>query len=82
MELPSVQACSVIGKPDKTHGEKVIAFVVLNEGFDNMAEKGKIIKHLKEHLAKYEVPKDVKYIEELPKTLVGKVADKELEKLC
>jgi long-chain acyl-CoA synthetase len=82
MELPSVKACSVIGKPDKTHGEKVIAFVVLNEGYDSFSEKNKIQKHLKEHLAKYEVPKDIKYIEELPKTLVGKVAYKELEKLC
>ena len=82
MEIPSVKACSVIGKPDKTHGEKVIAFVVLNEGFNNIVEKGKIQKYLKDHLAKYEVPKDIKYIEELPKTLVGKVAYKELEKMC
>ena len=82
MELPSVRACSVIGKPDKTRGEKVVAFVVLNKDADNIIEKGKIQKYLRDHLAKYEVPRDIKYIEELPKTLVGKVAYKELEKMC
>ena len=81
MEIPMIKACSVIGIPDQTHGEIVVAFIVLDDGKASVIDKTKISKYLKAHLAKYEIPKDFKYIEELPKTLVGKVAFKELEKM-
>ena len=82
MEHDVVASCAVIGVPDKNKGEVVKAFVVLKDKSDNILAKMNLQKHLKERLAKYEQPKDIIFIDELPKTLVGKVAYKELEKLA
>ena len=77
----AVLKCAVVGIPDESKGEIVKAFVVLKDGKDSILIKNSIQKHLKEHLAKYEIPKEIKFIEDLPTTLVGKVAYKELEKM-
>lgn len=36
---------------------------------------------MKENLAKFEIPREIRYIDDLPTTLVGKIAYKELEKM-
>lgn len=77
----AVENCAVIGIPDKNKGEIVKAFIVLKEGKDGMLVKNSIQKHLKEHLARYENPREIRYIDELPKTKLGKIAYKELEKM-
>ena len=77
----AVLKCAVVGIPDDAKGEIVKAFVVLKDDKDSILIKNSIQKHLKEHLAKYEIPKEIKFIEDLPTTLVGKVAYKELKKM-
>ena len=77
----AVLKCAVIGIPDESRGELVKAFIVLKEGYNNLSNKNNIQKHLKKELAKYEIPREIRYIDELPTTLVGKVAYKELEKM-
>ena len=55
--------------------QKVKAFVVLNEGFKDSPElREDILAHCKKFVAKYAMPYEVEVREELPKTLVGKVA--------
>lgn len=81
MELPSVLKCAVVGIKNEAKGELVKAFVVLREGVDEKEAKSSIERHLKEHLARYEQPREIKFIEDLPMTLLGKVAYKELEKM-
>jgi len=77
----AVLKCAVIGVKDDAKGEIVKAFLVLKEGKDSLLVKNSIQKYLKEHLAKFELPREIRYIDELPTTLVGKIAYKELEKM-
>ena len=83
----AVQMSCVIGVPDAYKMQKVKAFVKLNPGFEpNDETKQAILAHCAKHVAKYAMPYDVEFRDELPKTLVGKVAyrileEEELEKI-
>ena len=81
MSHESVLKCAVIGIPNEHKGEIVKAFIVLKEDHNTLTVKNSIKEHLKKHLAKYETPREIKYLDDLPTTLVGKVAYKELEKM-
>ncbi|MHA1673740.1 MAG: AMP-binding protein, partial [Promethearchaeota archaeon] len=84
---PMVESTCVIGLPDKAQITRVKAFVVLkkdNEPSD--AIKTSIMDLCRENLLKWESPREIEFREDLPLTLVGKVAfkkleDEELEKL-
>ena len=76
---PSVLECGVIGIPDDYAGERVKAYVVLNEGM--AATEDEIIKHCAESLAKFKVPAAVVFAEDLPKSLIGKILRKEIRKM-
>ncbi len=70
----------IIGVPDPYKMHKVKAFVALKPGIEaNDEEKEKILAHCRKHLAKYEMPYDIEFRDQLPKTLVGKVAYRVLE---
>lgn len=79
MNHEAVTSCAVIGVPDPNKGEIVKAFVTLKEGKNAMLAKVSIQKYLKKHLAKYEQPREIEVLDELPKTKLGKIAYKELE---
>ncbi len=75
-----VQMSCVIGIPDSYKMQKVKAFVKLAEGVAPTDEtKQAILDHCRRHVAKYAMPCDVEFREEMPKTLVGKVAYRVLE---
>ncbi len=75
-----VQMSCVIGVPDPYKMQKVKAFVKLNPGVPaNDATKKAILEHCRKHVAKYAMPYDVEFKEDMPKTLVGKVAYRVLE---
>ena len=75
-----VQMSCVIGIPDSYKMQKVKAFVKLAEGVEPTEEtKQAILDHCRKHVAKYAMPCDVEFREEMPKTLVGKVAYRVLE---
>ena len=65
-----LEACAV-GVPDSYRGETVKAFIVLKEG-ETMTEQ-EVVSYCKERLAAYKVPKQVTFIDELPKSAVGKI---------
>lgn len=73
-EHPDVQQATVIGIPDEYWGEAIKAFIVPARK-DVCIED--IAEHCKARLAKYEVPKDIEIVEELPLTAYGKI-DKKL----
>ena len=76
----AVQMSCVIGVPDPYRMQKVKAFVKLSAGYEpNDATKQLILDYCKKHIAKYAMPYDIEFREELPKTLVGKVAYRVLE---
>lgn len=70
-EHPAVREVAVIGVPDEKWVETVKAFVVLEEGATATEEE--IIDFCQEKLASYKKPKYVEFIDELPKSAVGKI---------
>lgn len=75
-----VQMSCVIGVPDAYRMQKVKAFVKLASGVMPSDETKKIImEYCKKNIAKYALPYDIEFREDMPKTLVGKVAYRQLE---
>ncbi len=77
---PMVQMSCVIGVPDSLKMQKVKAFVKLvPEAAPTDATKKILLDYCREHIAKYAMPYDIAFKDEMPKTLVGKVAYRVLE---
>ena len=71
----AVRMSCVIGVPDPYKMQKVKAFVVLNQGYCDSPElREDILAHCKKFVARYAMPYEVEVRDDLPKTLVGKVA--------
>ena len=66
-----IKESAVIGVPDSNTGEAVLAFVVFKDGLH--LQEADIIAKCKKVLTAYKVPKHIHIVEELPKTLVGKI---------
>ena len=76
----NVQMSCVIGVPDAYKMQKVKAFVMLKPGVPATDEtRQELLAYCRKHVAKYAMPYDIEFREELPKTLVGKVAYRVLE---
>ncbi len=73
-----VEEAAVIGVSDPDWGQRLRAFVVLKP--DGKLDVSAIKAHVKEHLASYKVPRDVMFIDALPRNATGKVLKKELER--
>jgi malonyl-CoA/methylmalonyl-CoA synthetase len=66
---PSVVASAVVGLPDAARGELPIAFVEVNGSFDGEA----LLAHLRERLASFKVPREVRVVDALPRNAMGKI---------
>ncbi len=74
VEYPDVIEAGVIGKPDEVRGEIIKAFVVVKPGVKQNDElKAKLAAHVKKHLAGHAYPREVEFIDKLPKTRSGKI---------
>ncbi len=76
---PAIGEVSVVGIPDEKYGEKIMAFVVPMPGREFNAED--VIEFAKSKMTAFKAPSRVKFVDGLPKSLVGKVLKKELRKL-
>ena len=75
-----VQMSCVIGVPDPYRMQKVKAFVTLRPGIPaNDETKQTLMDYCRKHIAKYAMPYDIEFKDDMPKTLVGKVAYRVLE---
>ena len=72
----NILEAAVIGEPDDKTGEKVCAYLVVNKEIDSQA----VIEHCKKDLTPYKVPKKIVFLDELPKSTVGKILRRELRK--
>jgi long-chain acyl-CoA synthetase len=75
-EHAAVAEVTVIGIPDNYRGEAPKAFIRLKEGQQVSAED--LLAFLREKLSKIEIPAEIEFREELPKTMIGKLSKKEL----
>jgi malonyl-CoA/methylmalonyl-CoA synthetase len=77
-EHPAVAEVAVVGLPDETWGDRVVACVVPHPGRDNECGEDALRGFARERLAPYKVPRQVVRMAELPRNAVGKVLKPEL----
>ncbi|HXR13800.1 MAG TPA: AMP-binding protein [Solirubrobacteraceae bacterium] len=75
-EHPAVDDVAVIGVPDQQFGERLRAFVVLRDGA--VLSDDDVREHVRENLARFKVPRDVVFVDVLPRNATGKVLKREL----
>ncbi|MDQ3876792.1 MAG: AMP-binding protein [Actinomycetota bacterium] len=75
-EHPDVAMAAVIGKPDETYGEEVVAFVQLSAGAD--VTSGQLVEFARSRIGKYKYPREVRIVDSVPLTPVGKIDRKAL----
>lgn len=81
LEHPSVVECAITAAPDPVRGQVVKATVVLAKGYTPSDELVKELQnHVKHVTAPYKYPRIVEFVEELPKTLGGKIKRAEIRK--
>jgi fatty-acyl-CoA synthase len=68
---------AVFGVDDEQFGQRLKAVIVLRDGADLSVDE--IKKHIKANLAAYKVPRDIEFMDELPRTSTGKVLKRELK---
>lgn len=75
-----VSECAVIGMPDERSGESVCLYVVKSTHVT--LDEAMLIQHCRVHLAAYKVPRQVRFLESLPKSAVGKILRRDLRVLA
>lgn len=74
LEHPAVLECAITAVPDKIRGQIVKATVVLTKGYTPSDELIKILQeHVKKVTAPYKYPRVIEFVDELPKTISGKI---------
>jgi acyl-coenzyme A synthetase/AMP-(fatty) acid ligase len=82
LEHAAVAESAVVGKPDADRGQIVKAFVVLRPGHDgDDALVSELQSHVKRVTAPYKYPREIEFVDSLPKTRSGKIRRVELRKL-
>jgi acyl-CoA synthetase (AMP-forming)/AMP-acid ligase II len=82
LEHPAVRECGVVGRADAAAGEIPVAFVALRDGFatgKKMEEE--LCGFVAERLTRYKQPREVHFVEVVPKTASGKILRRELRLL-
>ena len=79
IEHPAVMETAVVGSPDPKRYQLVKAFVILNEGHKPSRDLAlELFKHTIDVLAKFKIPRIIEFVDELPKTISGKIRRVEL----
>jgi acyl-coenzyme A synthetase/AMP-(fatty) acid ligase len=79
IEHPAVAETAVVGKPDPDRGNIVKAFIILAPDHEpSDALTAEIQEHVKTTTAPYKYPREIEYVDELPKTISGKIRRVEL----
>lgn len=77
--MPDVIEATALGVDDKDFGQRLRAFVVLKEGTD--LSESEIKDYVKDHLARYKVPREVVFLDELPRNPTGKILKRQLREI-
>jgi acetyl-CoA synthetase len=76
MTHPAVVECAITGVPDEVRGQVVKATIILAAAYKNKAGD-ELIKEIQDHVKKvtapYKYPRIIEFVDELPKTISGKI---------
>jgi crotonobetaine/carnitine-CoA ligase len=78
MDHPSIREIAVVGRPDAYRDEAVMAFIVLNDGVENLSLT-EIRRFCAGRLAEFKMPSIISVVDDLPRGLLGKVDKKSLK---
>lgn len=79
LEHPAVRECGVVGRPDPVAGEIPVAFVALRDGFVTGSKlEAELCAFVADRLTHYKQPRQVHFVEQVPKTASGKILRREL----
>jgi acyl-CoA synthetase (AMP-forming)/AMP-acid ligase II len=82
LEHPAVRECGVVGRPDIAAGEIPVAFIALRDGFATSKKmEEELCGFVAERLTRYKQPREVHFVEVVPKTASGKILRRELRQL-
>jgi long-chain acyl-CoA synthetase len=82
LEHPAVRECGVVGRPDAEAGEIPVAFVALREGFASGKKmEEELSTFVADRLTRYKQPREVHFVEVVPKTASGKILRRELRQM-
>jgi acyl-CoA synthetase (AMP-forming)/AMP-acid ligase II len=82
LEHPAVRECGVVGRPDAAAGEIPVAFVALRDGFATCKKmEEELCGFVADRLTHYKQPREVHFVEVVPKTASGKILRRELRQL-
>jgi long-chain acyl-CoA synthetase len=81
LEHPAVKECGVVGRADAAAGEVPVAFIALREGFVESQKLGEeMCDFVADRLTHYKQPREVRFVDAVPKTASGKILRRELRK--
>ena len=80
LEHPDVADCGVVGRPDPRWDEVPVAYVIPRAGCRTDAEA--LTAHVLTHLARFKVPREFVFVEDLPRTALGKVQHFKLKEMA
>ncbi|CND64139.1 acyl-CoA synthetase (AMP-forming)/AMP-acid ligase II [Mycobacterium tuberculosis] len=75
-KLPQVREVAVVGVPDEDFGRRAAAYIVLRDGATLDADA--VRAHVRQHLARFAVPRDVHFLDALPRNATGKIVRRSL----
>jgi long-chain acyl-CoA synthetase len=82
LEHPAVRECGVVGRPNAAAGEVPVAFIALREGFTTCKKmEDELCAFVADRLTHYKQPREVHFVEVVPKTASGKILRRELREL-
>ncbi|MEH0019858.1 MAG: AMP-binding protein [Desulfobacter sp.] len=82
LEHPGVAEAAVVGAPDPKRYQLVKAYVILNKGYTGNRELAlELFKHTMNILAKFKIPRIIEFVQDVPKTISGKIRRIELREI-
>ena len=79
---PGILEAGVVGVPDEYRGEDVVAFVVMRPELREGASEQQVVEWAREQMAVYKAPRQVRFLDKLPRTASGKVLRRALREMA